>query len=549
MRQVSWYRQLGLALSLFILGTLAYWLEYKHRPEQETMDEQAKKPFNIATSVEKVFLVGRTSSTDETPIQVSFHCGDFAKGQCKPGDHSNWEISEPKPLRADTGNVNALLNAANSLTPTEVIDLKDETPEKRAALLKDYGLDPESLKTDRRLEITTAEGKTTLYLGTVHPIGESIFAFSDTKGKENKVFLIPSFMKGQFEHDLTFWRDKKLFSLAAYEIASLDLLTPKARVTAARDHGRWVVHSGSETYEGEVESIDQLLGATVGLSAKEFVAEDQGEVKAKTLMKRLTKVLTLSLVKEESKKPAPTESAAPDSAIDSGAEEPSGLPPTILTLYQEKNFDAKGKTAAPIYATVSGLKSFFELDFGVFNRLNKSVRDLRMNRLITPVDKFATQHLTFTGAPIGDTPLVLNKKEEKWQFGDGSENSAGVGSSESKNEIAAEKVQALLDQLSSSKNKDFLTGKSIPAGENLGVQIALADDKNEVRRKYVFWVRDGKLYARDLLVDRKEVVWVEPAVQKVFPWDKNFFKKSEPPKVAPAAAPVPDMDPDPIKNE
>ena len=73
MKQVSWYRQLGLALSLFILGTLAYWLEYKHKPDQETLDEQAKKPLHVAaTPVQTATVSGNGTS-------VTVNCADFCR--------------------------------------------------------------------------------------------------------------------------------------------------------------------------------------------------------------------------------------------------------------------------------------------------------------------------------------------------------------------------------------------------------------------------------------------------------------------------------------
>ena len=373
------------------------------------------------------------------------------------------------------------------------------------------------------MKLTTAEGKSTLYLGGTHPIGEGIFAFSDIKGKETTVFVVPGFFKSQFEHDLTFWRDKKLFSVNAYEVDSFDLSTPKATITAARDHGHWVVHSGSETYEGEVESIDQLLAAATGLTAKGFVGEDLSDAKVKTLMKKLTKVLTLTIVQESAKKASPASEG--EAAEDKVAEDKDSVASkTVLTLYQEKNFDPKSKTVAPVYASVSGLKPFYEVEFGVRNRLDKSVSDLRISRLITPVDKFSAHHLTFAGTLIGEAPLTLDKKEEKWSSGS--------------DEIAPEKVQALLDQLSSTKAKEFLSGKSYPPGEKNGVEFTLADDKNEARRKYLLWINDTKLYARDLKNERKEAYLLDPAIEKAFPWNKDFFKKGEPPKtVTPDPAP------------
>src|SRR5690349_4056828 len=104
MSHVKWNRQLGLALTLFILGTLAYWIEFKHRPEKESSEEQAKRVFQIKdTPVQTITLTGGDQ-------HLVFSCSDFSAKLCKPGDHSKWEILEPLRLKADDGNVNAFLS-------------------------------------------------------------------------------------------------------------------------------------------------------------------------------------------------------------------------------------------------------------------------------------------------------------------------------------------------------------------------------------------------------------------------------------------------------
>ena len=68
MKEVNWGRQAILALSLFILGTFAFWLEYKHKPAQESAEEQKKRVFSIQdTSVKSITLVNNGS-------QVAVEC-------------------------------------------------------------------------------------------------------------------------------------------------------------------------------------------------------------------------------------------------------------------------------------------------------------------------------------------------------------------------------------------------------------------------------------------------------------------------------------------
>jgi len=91
-RQISWNRQLGLAAALFALGSLAYWLEYSHRPAKESADEQSKRVFHLKdTPIQSIKM-----HDGEKTIVLS--CSDLSAKLCKPGDNSKWEIAEPTPM-------------------------------------------------------------------------------------------------------------------------------------------------------------------------------------------------------------------------------------------------------------------------------------------------------------------------------------------------------------------------------------------------------------------------------------------------------------------
>ncbi|MBI2712710.1 MAG: hypothetical protein HYX41_07655, partial [Bdellovibrio sp.] len=87
MTNVNWTKQLVLSALLLTLGMGAYWLEFKHKPEQEDKTEQTKKVFQVKdTPVQGLKLVDPQSS-------LSFVCVDFASKLCKTGDVSKWEIT------------------------------------------------------------------------------------------------------------------------------------------------------------------------------------------------------------------------------------------------------------------------------------------------------------------------------------------------------------------------------------------------------------------------------------------------------------------------
>lgn len=478
MAQVSWNRQLGLAAALFVLGSAAYWLEYKHKPEKETSEEQSKKIFQIKdTPVETIQLIGEGK-------QVAFQCLDLASKLCKPGDHSKWEITQPMKLKADDTNVNALLSTLNTLNSNETIDLKQETPQKRAALIKEYGLDAESRKNGKRVEVTATTGKTVLELGLPHPIGDTIFALRNSD--ENQVYLIPSFFKSNLERNLTHWRDKKLLTLSAHEVESFQLSGSKGKLTAERKEGQWIIRTGSEEFAGDQEAIDAVLSAAAYLSAKDFAA-------SKSVLNGMAPTLTLTLQKEKgSAKEAPV--------------------PVTVTFYQKKGASAAG---GKTYATVSNLDPVFDMDASAKDRLDKSVKDLRLTKLITSMDRFSAKRLEFSGSQFGSAPLILNQSNGKW-----------IKSSD-KTEVPSDKVNSFLDKISGNRIKEFLTGSAIPSGEKDGLKVTLGDDKTETRKQLLFWRKEGKLYAKDLQSKRNEAYLVDPSIADALPWSADFFTKTE----------------------
>jgi len=510
MSHVSWNRQLGLALTLFTMGTLTYWLEYKHKPNREAADEQAKKLFALKESPVKTISITDAGKT------LTLSCSDFAAKLCKPADNSKWEISAPAKLKADDANVNSLVSSLNNLSSNDVIDLKDESQEKKSSLLKEYGLDPASLKLTKSLKVTTESGETVLYLGQTHPMGDTVFAVQENvpagqtatgKIDESRIYLVNTFLKANFDHDLTYWRNKKLFSLGSHEIASLKLESGGGgELTAERKEGNWILHAKQEDLAGDIENIDNLLTTASFLSAKSFISDNKNDAKAKAALAGFSKVLTLTLQKETQ-----------GTKMQAKGEKKEAPAPVQLTLFQKKPFSPTGT----LLATLSNLDPLFELDPSTKERMDKNTKDLRLSKLITSMDKFSMKRLEFSGKPIGNTPLVLKNENGKWIF------------QSDKTEASSEKVQATLDKLSGNRIKDFLTGKALPTGEQDGLKMVMGDDKTEATRQFIFWKKDGKLYARDLQskptlpsgsLKRSEVLLIDTAVESGLPWTGDFFK-------------------------
>ena len=497
MSQPSWHRQLALAMALFILGGFSYWLVFKHKPDSEDIEEKNKKILAFdKNQVESVQIVNGTNA-------VTLKCSDLAGKNCKSGDNAKWEVTEPIQVKADDANTNSLVSTLNGITVSDTISMKEETPDRKNALLKDYGLDPDSILKDRRIQINASNQTTILYLGQTHPIGEGIFAAvehlapgakSSGKIDDTQVYVLPSYVKSNFDHDLTYWRDKKILPIAAHEVDSFVLKNTKGTIQGQRDKGMWDLRSGSDEVAGDTENMDTLLTGATYLVAKNFISDDKTDAKSRTTLKGAKNVITLTLRKDKT----------PEPIVLALFQKPNGKPP------------AKGVVQYSVYATVSTLSPLFELEGYAKERLDKELKDLRLAKLITSMDRFSAKRMELKGSGIGNIPWVLLNKDSKWSV-----------EGDPKEQIDSEKVQNFLDRLASSKILEFITKN--PPDISGGLEMTIGDDALAQKRKLLFWrvvEKTGpKLYAKDLLSARKEVFLMDNTLTDAVPWEKARLKK------------------------
>jgi hypothetical protein len=544
MSRPNWVKQAVLAAVLLVLALGTYWLQFKHKPEEDAKDEAAKKIFALKDNPSQLLKIVDGKKAFE------LSCLDTTAKLCKPGDNSKWQLLEPLKLKADDSNTNSFLSTLNNLNVTSTIDIKTETPEKRAALLKEYGLDSAALSNPemKRVEVTGASGTTVLYLGLTHPIGETIFATVEHvpagqkpqgKADESTVYLVPTYFKTSFDHDLTYWRDKKLLTVASHEVIGFKISSAKGTIDAVRDKGQWTLTSKGVQYAGDTENIESLLSGAQYLVAKSFASNDKNSTEAKEALKGTKEVMSLTLQKESS--PA---GASPTPKQDSGAKPE----PVTVTFYKRpekadsKKKDPKAPPPAPkekLYATVSNGDPLYELDPVTADRFVKELKDLRLSKLITSMDRFTAKKIEFTGKPIGDPPLVLNNKDGKWT------SVPFEGVAPERQEVDTARVADLLDKLSGNRIRDFLSGSAIPAGQDDGLIMTIYGDdpKGGPKRKLVFWKKGELLYARNLLAapgtpEAKEAMQVDPAVATPLPWLKMSLFKVPPLSVT---SPVPGL--------
>lgn len=509
-----------MAVALLVLGSFAFWLEYKHKPEEEAALAANKKVFSQYNFKELNILSIEIADGDKT---YHFDCED---AQCKAGNNSKWKMTAPIQTHGEDSNINGFISAATALESTEVFDLKDETPEKRAALIKEYGLAKETLPTAfvRKVTLKTPKGQVVAYLGNPHPISQDIFTAVEELGpndkpagriNENKVYLIPSHFKSYFGHDETYWRDKKIANFSGGEVDSFDITrkkisptdTSKEKAFSVHRSGKdWMIKVGSEEFPGDNENIETFLNSMTYLNAKNFISNNKNDKIARDLLKGTKPVATVTLKRKAGAAPVTFDVF----------EKPSSTP-DMKEKGHAKEVDKKLKDEeARIFVTVSNADPLYELVNADQGKLNKSVKDLRLAKLLSTTDRFAVRKIMVESSTF-DKPLTLVSKDAKWVY----ENE--------KEEPVNETVQKTLDRISGNRVRDFLTGSAIAPGENKGITLTLSDEKGAVRAKIVFWKAKGILYARDLNSQqpssKKSAFMVDSTVTDGLPWERGYFNK------------------------
>jgi hypothetical protein len=530
MSKPNWGRQLALAFTLVVLGSVSYWLVYNHKVKDEEQEEQSKKIAQISPE-KKDTQIQTITLDDGAGKRLAVACLDIALKVCKPGSSPKWEMAEPLKVKADDANINSFVSTFNNLGASDTISLKEETPEKKVALLKEYGLDPAAVASGkvREIQMETSAGNLGIYLGQQHPIGDGTFAVIEHapagqkltgKFDQNTVYVVPSYLKTNFEKPVTYWRDKKLLTIGAHEVAAFRLKGTKSDIEATRQNGAWTLKTGGEEVPGDVESIDNLMNGATYLVAKDFASDDKNDAKAKAILRGAHSIITFSLEKD---KPAATQ-AAPSPGASAAAVQQQA--PILLTLlakpaaHHEKN----GAVQVRLYATVSNQDPLYEVETFAKDRLDKDVKDLRLSKLITSMDRFTAKKMSFEGASL-PKPIHLQMKDSKW-----------IDQESPQTTIDSEKVQGVLDRLAADKVQEFIPLAKAPTdvlkAESQGLTFTLGDETTPAKRKLSFWKLSDKkgagfkLYARDLNSSRKEIFLMDSSASQGLPWDKNPFLKA-----------------------
>jgi hypothetical protein len=492
-------KPLVLAVALTVIAGFAYWLEYSKKPKEAALEADAKKVFTLKGRAISLFEIRGASTKpenkDKLPLDVSLSCLSLEQKLCKSEDASKWDLVSPLKTKADDSTVSSLLKNFSNLTSSDVIDLSNETPEKRASLLKDYGLDSSARENPRIRRISfsfSGEEPITAYFGEKHPIGDGIFTLLVT-GKtpnENRIFVVPEWQLSVFDQKTSYFRDKHLFGFNEKDVQSFKLLKSKkvnGALEAIRDaDGKgWSLKFGGKEVAGDPATLDAVLSGIAHLSAKDMIAERQGDPAAKSALKGANSVYDIALK--------------------------IGADTKRLRLY-EKRKDAK--SPASVYAVVEGQDPLYEIDSTEPDKLEKTLPDMRIGKLLDVTERYAITSIKFEGRGAEKYENVaLKDSGGKWSIGS--------------TETARGKIEELLDRLSSKVIIAYNAPR--PSSTTLEKEIRITfrktdDSKTPPIADLEFWSTQGRLFVKNRLTPKSSPLELVSDFAKSLPWEsKTLF--------------------------
>jgi len=252
------------ALVLAALAGTLYWSEHR-KPAAETAQASADTPPAIL-------------KLDETAITRI----EFRKKHAEPivlaKNNSGWQITEPKPLRADQDAVSGVVSSLSSLNSERLL-------EEKASDVKAFGLDQPGLEID----VSEKDNKSQkLLLGADTPTGNAVYAML---AGDPRLFTIASYSKNSIDKGLDDLRDKRLLTMNADQISRMELATKSHTIEFARTSEGWQILKPEPLRADSVQVAE--LARTLTDARMDLSGSDNGLNKAASVFAHAAPVATV----------------------------------------------------------------------------------------------------------------------------------------------------------------------------------------------------------------------------------------------------------------
>jgi Domain of unknown function (DUF4340) len=236
----------GLIVAVVILaglGGVLYWSQNRKPPEE-----------TAATPASATPVILKVNAADVTQIAIKQKQSDPVTLQ--KADANKWQITEPKPYRADQETVASMLSTLSGLSADRVV-------EDKASDRKQYGLDPAAVE----LDITgKSQGTRQLLLGDDTPAGGDAYA---ALAGDPRVFTVSSYNKTSLAKSLNELRDKSLLTVNPDKVSHVALVRKGQEIEFGRTKDGWQILKPRSPADSTAvnDLVRSLTSATMQLSA------------------------------------------------------------------------------------------------------------------------------------------------------------------------------------------------------------------------------------------------------------------------------------------
>jgi cell division protein FtsL len=370
---------LVLLLTFLILLGAVLLFESKSKARQE--DKEKEKTFVDlkAADIKQITL----KKEDETITFVRDEKGD-------------WLITEPLEAKADSSEVNRLVDDFSSLKFDRLVDAEG---------------DPTRYEIPKKELTLWAKGReqpVKILVGMENPLDSSLFA---KREDEPRIVLLSSGLKSDLDKTVFDFRQKEIFKFDPEDVAAVKLKAKDISWRALKKEEEWYLESPVKAL-AKKSRIDDVLRTLSGLRAKEFVVEQKKDTDISEFgLKDAEYIVTLNL--------------------------PVANQEIVFSLHKHDD---------TVYVTTSLSTKIVTAEETVLSNIEKNIEDLREKQVLV----FNSWEASRLRIRRGDLMLSVGKDGEgNWRFDD-----AGKG------EADRSKIETFIRKLESLEAVEFIDSPS-----------------------------------------------------------------------------------------
>jgi hypothetical protein len=224
----------GLLVWAGVLAALAVGLWFSNRAEKQKEGKPAPDaaPKIAQIHMDQIKQVDITKGGEVTTLVL--------------GSDSKWQLTSPKPLRADQDTVKTLISSFNPLTSDRLI-------EEKASDLGGFGLTTPSAS----FVLTTKDGKkTTLLLGDETPTSGGVFCKLEG---DPRIFTVPSYVKSTFDKTWKDLQDRRMIAFDSDKLTRVELTLKGQTVEFGKNNqNEWQIVK-PKPMRADAASVDDLV--------------------------------------------------------------------------------------------------------------------------------------------------------------------------------------------------------------------------------------------------------------------------------------------------